>query len=108
MKLIKHKLNHEVVILDSKTTVFELFYEIMINFLYGFLGNITTVFIMLKNPYLMGVGFFFYYSFLSVIINRDKYETNFGKYFLLPVSAMSGAMVGCYLAFKLFSIDIIK
>jgi len=99
-KIIRHQLNHEVVILDAKTTIKEIFTEFLINFFYGFLGNITTVFIMSKNAYLMGLGFYLYYSFLSIVINRDKYETKLGKYLILPVSAMLGALAGCLIAFK--------
>ena len=99
-KAIQYKFNQEVVVMDAKTTVKELSYEVFINFLYGFLGNVTTVFVILNKPYLMAGGFFFYYSFLSIIINRDKYETKLGKYFIMPISAMLGAMTGCLLAFK--------
>lgn len=103
-KIIRHQLNNEVVVLDAKTTIKELFTEFLINFLYGFLGNITTVFIMSKNAYLMSVGFYLYYSFLSIVINRDKYETKLGKYFILPASAMLGALTGCLIAFKYIKI----
>jgi hypothetical protein len=99
-KIIKHRLNHEIVILDGKTTIKELSIEFFVNFFYGFLGNITTVFIMSKNPYFMSASFFLYYSFLSTVINRDKYETKLGKYFIFPISSMAGALTGCLLAFK--------
>lgn len=103
-KIIKYRLNNEVVVLDATTTIKELFMEFCINFLYGFLGNITTVFIMYKNPYLMGASFYLYYSFLSIVINRDKYETKLGKYFILPISAMIGALCGCLIAFKYMNV----
>ena len=99
-RIVKYKINKKFVVLDAKTTIKELSKEVVINFFYGFLGNTTTVFILSKNPYMMGFSFFFFYSFLSIIINRNKYETNLGKYFIFPVSSAIGALTGCVLAFK--------
>jgi len=103
-RVVKYNFNREFIVLDAKTTIRELFKEVTINFIYGFLGNMTTVFIMSRNPYMMGMSFLLFYSFLSIVINRDKYDSKLGKYFIFPVSGALGALTGCLLAFNYFHI----
>ena len=46
------------------------------------------------------------FYFLSYILNRDKYESKFGRYVLLPVPCVLGAFASYktgYLIFNLFS-----
>ena len=103
-RVINYQFNHEIIVLDAKTTLRELLKETVINFFYGFLGNTTTVAILSKNPYIMSLSFFLFYSFLSIVINRNKYETKLGKHFIMPISAAAGALIGCIMAFKYFHI----
>jgi hypothetical protein len=104
MKWIKYHIEKDIILLDAKTSIKELIYETFVNFIYGFVANIVTVFIIIGNFYLMFVGFVMYYLFVSIVINRDKYETNLGKYVIFPLSASLGALLGIWLAFKLKTI----
>jgi hypothetical protein len=47
------------------------------------------------------INFLIYYMFVSIVINRDKYETRVGKYMIFPAAAALGAFVGYKLAFIL-------
>jgi hypothetical protein len=40
------------------------------------------------------INFFLYYMLISYIVNRNKYESNFGKFVVLPGSAALGAYTG--------------
>ena len=44
------------------------------------------------------INFLIYYAFVSIIINRDKYETAFGKFVYMPVGCTLGAFTGYKLA----------
>lgn len=104
MQWIKYHIEKEIVLLDANTSVKELTFETLINFIYGFVANIVTVFIIMGNYPLMFAGFGMYYTFVSIVLNRDKYETKLGKYVIFPLSATLGALFGIWLAFKLKSL----
>lgn len=98
--------NKEIKVYDAETTPKELVFEFFINFLYAYVANVTTPFIVQKYDMGVFVGFFIYYYFLSYILNRDKYESKFGRYILLPVPCVLGAFASYktgYLIFNLFS-----
>jgi hypothetical protein len=40
------------------------------------------------------INFFLYYILISIIVNRAKYESNLGKFVVLPGSAALGAFTG--------------
>lgn len=88
--------------LDAETSVRELIVETIVNFLYGFIANTVTVFIILKYDIAILVNFLLYYLFVSIVINREKYETKVGKFMIFPTAAALGAFVGYKLVF-LFS-----
>lgn len=67
------------------------------NYLYGFSGWMIPVAVNLSNTYIIATVAFLFYSFLSKIINRDKYTTNLGKYVFFPVPATFGAISAFYL-----------
>ena len=87
--------------LDAKTSVRELVIETIVNFLYGFIANTITVFIILRYDVAILINFLLYYLFVSIVINRDKYETKLGKFMVFPTAAALGAFVGYKLAFYL-------
>jgi hypothetical protein len=98
--------NKEIKIYDADTTLKELVFEFCVNFFYAYVANVTTPFIVQKYDMGVFVGFFIYYYFLSYILNRDKYESKFGRYILLPVPCVLGAFASYktgYLIFNLFS-----
>lgn len=80
--------------MDAKTTPIEILKESMINFFYGFAGNSIVVFLAKEIDLAVFVNFILYYTFLSFIVNRERYETNFGKFVVLPGSATLGAFSG--------------
>lgn len=90
-------------ILDAKTSNQELLQEFAINFMYGLIGNTITVFMILQLDSLVFVNFMLYYGFLSIIVNRARYETVFGKFIFMPIACALGAFVGYKLAYYLGS-----
>lgn len=101
MQWIKYHIEKEILLLDAKTSLKELAFETFINFIYGFVANIVTVFIIMGNYPLMFFGFIMYYTFVSIVLNRDKYESKLGKYIIFPLGASLGALLGIWIAFKL-------
>jgi hypothetical protein len=87
--------------LDAETSARELIIETLVNFLYGFIANTVTVFIILKYDIAILINFLIYYMFVSIVINREKYQTKVGKYMIFPSAAALGAFVGYKLAFLL-------
>jgi hypothetical protein len=98
------KSKREFQILDARTTNTELVREFIINFLYGFIGNTVTVMMILKLDSLVFANFILYYGFLSIIVNRARYETNFGKFIFMPLACAIGAFIGYKLAYVLGSL----
>lgn len=94
-------LNKKFRFLDARTSVGELVKESAVNFMYGFIANTIIVFIIMKYDIAVLVNFLIYYMFVSIVINRDKYETRVGKYMIFPTAAALGAFVGYKLAFIL-------
>lgn len=82
----------------AETSLHELLMEFVVNFSYGFVANSITVFMQkeLDVPVLMNL--LVYYTFVSIIINRKKYETAFGKFVYMPVGCTIGAFIGYKLA----------
>ncbi len=70
----------------------------MINFLWGFFGNSIVVFISKNNDLAVFLNFLIYYLFISYIVNRNRYQTLFGKLIILPGSATLGAFSGYKMA----------
>ena len=109
--LIKRKLFHlleyikmidrKFQFLDAQTSARELLEESLINFLYGFIANTVTVFIVLKYDTAVLINFLLYYMFVSIVINREKYETRVGKFLIFPAAAALGAYSGYKLAFAI-------
>lgn len=87
--------------LDARTSARELLEESLINFLYGFIANTVTVFIVLKYDTAVLINFLLYYMFVSIVINREKYETRVGKFLIFPAAAALGAYSGYKLAFAI-------
>jgi hypothetical protein len=84
----------EIKVADANTSVSELLRETMINFSWGFFGNSIVVFMAKEIDIAVLVNFFLYYILISMIVNRAKYETNLGKFIVLPGSAALGAFTG--------------
>ena len=85
--------------LDAETSARELLIETIVNFLYGFIANTVTVFIILKYDVAILINFLMYYTFVSIVINRDKYQTKVGKFMVFPAAAALGAFTGYKFAF---------
>jgi len=94
-------IDREFQFLDAKTSVRELVIETIVNFMYGFIANTVTVFIILKNDSAVLANFLLYYMFVSIVINREKYETRAGKFLIFPAAAALGAYSGYKLAFAI-------
>jgi hypothetical protein len=84
----------EIKVADAKTSVNELTRETLINFCWGFFGNSIVVFMAKEIDMAVLINFFLYYMLISYIVNRNKYESNFGKFVVLPGSAALGAYTG--------------
>lgn len=90
--------------MDAKTTPLEIVRETIINFFYGFAGNSIVVFMAKEVDAAVFINFILYYTFLSFIVNRARYETNFGKFVVLPGAAALGAFTGYKTALMLSSV----
>lgn len=94
-------IDKEFEFLDARTSIRELIIEIIVNFFYGFIANTITVFVILRYDLAIFLNFVIYYLFVSIVINREKYESKFGKFMVFPVAAAIGAFTGYKLAFFL-------
>jgi hypothetical protein len=90
----KDLLNQEVNIYGAITTPAELMRETIVNFLWGFVGNSIVLFISKEMDIMVFINFIIYYSLMSYIVNRKKYETRLGRFIILPGSASLGAFAG--------------
>ena len=91
---MKKTLKKKIKVMDAKTTPLEIVRETIINFFYGFAGNSIIVFMAKEVDAAVFINFILYYTFLSFIVNRARYETNFGKFVVLPGAAALGAFTG--------------
>lgn len=91
-------MKRKIIVFNAQTTPAELVLEFIINFLYGFVANSITVFMQKELDIPVLINFLIYYTFVSIIINRDKYETIFGKFIYMPISCTLGAFTGYKIA----------
>jgi len=91
---MKKHINKNIKILDAKTTPLEIILESLINFSWGFLGNSIVLFISKQIDIVVFINFILYYTLISFILNRNKYETKLGKFIVLPFAAALGAFSG--------------
>lgn len=75
-----------------KVTRQEVFKAFGQNYLYGFTGVMIPVAVWMEHTIILAVALFAFYSMLSIVVNREKYVTNLGKYFLFPLPAMLGGV----------------
>ena len=100
----KNIFTKEIMVADAKTSVSELIRETLINFFWGFFGNSIVLFMAKEIDLAVLINFFLYYILISIIVNRAKYETNLGKFVVLPGSAALGAFTGYKVAQLISSI----
>jgi hypothetical protein len=100
----KNIFTKEIKVADAKTSVSELIRETLINFFWGFFGNSIVLFMAKEIDLAVLINFFLYYILISIIVNRAKYETNLGKFVVLPGSAALGAFTGYKVAQLISSI----
>ena len=100
----KNIFTKEIKVADAKTSVSELIRETLINFFWGFFGNSIVLFMAKEIDLAVLINFFLYYILISIIVNHAKYETNLGKFVVLPGSAALGAFTGYKVAQLISSI----
>ena len=91
---MKKHINKNIKILDAKTTPLEIIQESLVNYGWGFLGNSIVVFMAKQIDIAVFINFILYYTLISFILNRNKYETKLGKFIVLPMAAALGAYSG--------------
>lgn len=89
----------QLLIYDAETSLNEIIKEFIINFIYAFAANVMMPFIILKSDVGILLSFGLYYFMLSYILNRDKYESKFGRYILMPVPCILGAFTAIKLGY---------
>lgn len=62
------------------------------NYLYGLTGVMIPVAVWVENVFVLAIALYGFYTMLSVVVNREKYTTNLGKYFYFPLPAMLGGI----------------
>jgi hypothetical protein len=87
-------LQRKINIYGAITTPNELIRETITNFLWGFVGNSIVLFISKELDVMVFINFLIYYSLMSYIVNRAKYQTRLGRFIILPGSAALGAFAG--------------
>jgi hypothetical protein len=90
-----------IIIYDAETSLGEVTKEFIVNFIYAFAANVMVPFIILKSDIGILFSFGLYYFMLSYILNRDKYESRFGRYILMPVPCILGAYTAIKLGYVL-------
>jgi hypothetical protein len=68
------------------------------NFIYGCLFGLVPTFISTGVDIAIIVSVLCYSSFLSIVLNRDKYKTKFGRHILFPGMYTLGAYTGFKIA----------
>jgi len=91
---MKKHINKKIKILDAKTTPLEIIQESLVNYGWGFLGNSIVVFMAKQIDIAVFINFILYYTLISFILNRNKYETKLGKFIVLPMAVALGAYSG--------------
>ena len=91
---MKKHINKKIKILDAKTTPLEIIQESLVNYGWGFLGNSIVVFMAKQIDIAVFINFILYYTLISFILNRNKYETKLGKFIVLPMAAALGVFSG--------------
>lgn len=92
-------IDNEIKVFDADTTLKELLFESIINFTYGFVGNLMVPFIVAKSDSGILISFGMYYMMLSYILNRSKYTTKFGRFALMPMMCVLGAFTAIKVGF---------
>lgn len=92
------KLKKEIKLLDAETSVTEVIQHCIVNFLYGFLSGLVIASIMIGNPYLIGGCYYILKQLESKILNRNKYTTRLGKYYIFPIPSTLGFVLGWYIS----------
>ena len=82
----------------KEATKEEVLIDSLQNFVYAFVSATIIVFITLRNDYSVFVGYFVYYSVMSIILNKSKYTTTLGKNIIFPLTATLGAFLGYKIA----------
>jgi hypothetical protein len=90
----KPPLDKQINIMGAITTPRELIRETLINFCWGFSANSVVVFMSKGLDSAVLLNFLIYYTLISYIVNREKYETRLGKFIILPGSSATGAYCG--------------
>jgi hypothetical protein len=88
------KIDAPIKIGDAITSPRELIIESIINFSWGFFGNSIVLFMAKEIDLAVFFNFLIYYGGISYIVNRQKYETRFGRFVVLPGAAALGAFSG--------------
>lgn len=87
-------MNKQINIYGVITTPKELLHHSIVNFLYGVMSWLPTTFVMLKYDLLFFITVIMYYITLSVVLNRESYNTRLGKYIIFPFASGVGAFAG--------------
>jgi hypothetical protein len=90
----KTPLDKKIDIMGAITTPWELIRETLINFSWGFSANSVVIFMSKSLDVAVLLNFLIYYTLISYIVNREKYETRLGKFIILPGSSAAGAYCG--------------
>lgn len=103
-KTLKKFANKKIEVIDAKTTPKEIFYESLINFSYGFVGNLMVPFIVAKSDVGILLSFGMYYMMLSYILNRARYTTKFARFGIMPITCVLGAFAAIKVGFLISEI----
>ena len=92
---MKQKIKYKKIIKEWKeATIQEIVEAIIDNALYGFLGAVIVVAIVMKKDFAVLGAYILYFSYVGKIINRPKYVTDLGKIVIFPFSSAFGAFIG--------------
>jgi hypothetical protein len=98
IKKVKTIIEKERKMLDAKETIESVSKHSMINFTHGLLSGLAIAMIASGNYILIGVCYYIFKRFDSIILNREKYTTKFGQDHVFPIPSTLGFMVGCWIS----------
>jgi hypothetical protein len=101
----KQKAQIQKIVKEYKdATLYEIVENVLVNFIFGFIGATLVVFIATKTDIAVLLGYITYYFFMGKIVNRPKYVTDLGKMIVFPIPSALGAFSGYKLSYILLEL----
>lgn len=85
-------------LLDADTTIWEVIQHSFVNFLFGVTSSIVIIALTMNQWWLVVASYYLHKQLESRILNRNRYTTRLGKYYIFPIPSTIGFFLGWYLS----------